>query len=91
MTIKTSDKTKVSFEFHAPEAKDVLLAGNFTEWEHTPIRLKRQKNGTWKTVVPLDRGTYEYRFLVDGHWENDPRCQCYVANPFGDQNCLCTV
>jgi 5'-AMP-activated protein kinase regulatory beta subunit len=91
MAIKTVGKTKVNFELHAPEAKDVLLAGSFTEWGQTPVRLKRQKNGTWKTTIPLDRGTYEYRFLVDGQWQDDPQCHEHVSNPFGDRNCICTV
>jgi hypothetical protein len=30
----------------------------------------------------------QYRFLVDGEWQNDPNSPECVANPFGTSNCL---
>ncbi len=84
-------KTKVEFGITAPEAKQVFLAGDFSDWQQKPIELKRQKNGRWKTYVPLDPGTYQYRFLVDGQWVNDPECTNLTTNPFGDSNCVRVV
>ncbi|MEW6303706.1 MAG: isoamylase early set domain-containing protein [Verrucomicrobiota bacterium] len=81
-------KQKVDFTIHAPDAKSVAVAGDFTDWEQSPIALKRTKNGTWKKTVSLAAGRYEYRFLVDGQWQNDPACTCCVANPYGGQNCV---
>lgn len=40
--------------------------GDFTEWQRRPIELKRQKDGVWRATVPLEAGTHEYRFIVDG-------------------------
>ena len=51
----------------------VQLAADFTEWEKSPIDLIRFENGVWSTTVPLPPGVYAYRFLVDGHWYDDPR------------------
>ena len=33
---------------------------------------------------------YEYRFFVDGKWENDPACplSSCVVNEFGSSNCV---
>ena len=76
---------KESFSLSAPEAKSVSLVGCFTGWE--PINLKKQKNGIWKGSIPLEPGAYEYRFVVDGQWLNDPNCNERVPNPFGDENC----
>jgi len=39
----------------------------------------------------LTPGRYEYRFLVDGQWRNDPECAECVANPFGSENCVIHV
>jgi len=79
---------KVQFEFPAPGAKEVCLAGDFNNWDSRAHPMKRNKNGIWKTILPLEPGRYEYRFFVDGNWENDPSCSCCVTNEFGSQNCV---
>jgi 1,4-alpha-glucan branching enzyme len=82
------DKTKkVQFELLAPDAQKVYLAGNFNNWDTRANLMKKDKKGIWKTIVSLKPGRYEYRFLVDGNWENDPSCCDCVPNEFGTQNC----
>ena len=76
------------FSHIAPTAENVLLVGDFTEWEQIPISLKRLKNGTWKATVPLDPGEHEYRFLVDGQWRDDAECAILKPNTFGAANCV---
>jgi 1,4-alpha-glucan branching enzyme len=83
------DKTKkVQFELLAPEAQKVYLTGDFNNWDPKTSRMKKDKKGIWKTVLSLTPGRYEYRFLVDGNWENDPACCDCVPNEFGSQNCV---
>jgi 1,4-alpha-glucan branching enzyme len=82
---------KVQFEFPAPEAKEVYLVGNFNNWDANAKPMKKDKNGIWKAALSLKPGRYEYRFLVDGNWENDPGCSCCVPNEFGSQNCVRVV
>ncbi|HUL30500.1 MAG TPA: isoamylase early set domain-containing protein [Thermodesulfobacteriota bacterium] len=83
------DKTKkVQFEFLAPEAQKVYLAGDFNHWDLNANLMKKDKKGIWKTVLTLRPGRYEYRFLKDGNWENDPACCDCVPNEFGSQNCV---
>ena len=65
-----------------------MLAGDFTGWEQNPAPLKKQKSGLWKTTVPLEPGSHEYRFVVDGEWRDDPECFMRVKNPFGVENCV---
>ena len=61
------------------------MVGSFSSWSQ--IRpLRKGKDGTWRTWIDLDRGQYEYRFLVDGSWTNDPVCRLRVPNPFGTEN-----
>jgi len=79
---------KVPFEFLAPEAQEVYLAGDFNNWDINANPMKKDKKGLWKTTVSLKPGRYEYRFLVDGNWENDPSCCDCVPNEFGSQNCV---
>jgi 1,4-alpha-glucan branching enzyme len=79
---------KVQFEFPASEAQEVYLAGDFNNWDSSANAMKKDKKGLWKTTLSLKPGRYEYRFLVDGNWENDPSCCDCVPNEFGSQNCV---
>jgi len=79
---------KIKFEFLAPEAKEVYLAGDFNNWNIGTHPMKKYKDGRWKTILPLEPGKYEYRFFIDGRWENDPACSCCIPNEFGSQNCV---
>ncbi|HTL47381.1 MAG TPA: isoamylase early set domain-containing protein [Verrucomicrobiae bacterium] len=81
----------VEFEFFAPEAKEVRLAGGFNLWNPEATPLKKSKNGKWKATLHLEPGRYEYRFWVDGDWQNDQRTVECVPNPFGTWNCVLTV
>jgi 1,4-alpha-glucan branching enzyme len=78
----------VRFEFSAPEAREVFVAGEFNNWDGRANPLKKEKNGMWKLTLPLMPGRYEYRFLTDGNWENDPSCSGCVPNEFGSLNCV---
>ena len=84
-------KQKVTFTCTAPGAQSVLLAGDFTGWEQSPISLKKLKSGLWTTTVSLAPGRHEYRFLVDGEWRDDPECSIRLPNQFGGENCVCVV
>jgi 1,4-alpha-glucan branching enzyme len=79
-------KQAQTFCFKAPTAHSVLLAGDFTRWLSQPIRLHKEHDGVWKTTTSLAPGTYHYRFVVDGEWQDDPTCRVRVQNPFGTQN-----
>lgn len=79
---------KVSFEFQASEAQEVYLTGNFNNWDINVNPMKKDKSGVWKTTLSLKPGRYEYRFLVDGNWQNDPSCCDCVPNEFGSENCV---
>lgn len=91
MPAKKTKKLKETFALEAPHAASVLLAGDFTNWEMEPIQMKRDKSGRWATTVPLDPGAYQYRFVVDGQWTDDPAAPAHATNPFGSQNCVRTV
>lgn len=81
----------VEFKFYAPAAKKVNLAGNFNEWNTRALGAKKDSKGNWSVKVNLKPGKYEYKFVVDGTWLNDPRCTACATNSFGTQNCLIEV
>jgi 1,4-alpha-glucan branching enzyme len=81
-------KTKVVFTYEAPHAKSVSVAGCFTGWTDQPVTLKQLKSGVWKATVSLETGRYEYRYLVDGQWCDDPAATQRAPNPHGTENCI---
>jgi 1,4-alpha-glucan branching enzyme len=91
MSKSPSKKRRVTFSLPAPEAKSVSLAADFTDWEKNAVALKRHKDGVWKATTSLAPGSYEYRFLVDGQWVDDPACTVLRTNIFGGHNCVCEV
>lgn len=88
---ENNQKKRVIFQFHAPEAGEIYLAGSFNGWDSNARSLKQQKDGKWKTTVTLEPGVYEYRFIVDGAWQNDPRCDERRPNEFGSENSVLRV
>ena len=47
--------------------------------------------GQRKADLCLKPGIYEYRFVVDGNWVDDPCARTWVANPFGTRNAVLVV
>ena len=84
-SIKTKTKRRrVNFSFEAPDANKVVLGGDFNNWNIRAHPMKYE-GGVWK-VLMLDPGRYEYKFLVDGQWRNDPNNDQTCANCFGTHN-----
>jgi len=81
----------ISFKIYAPQAKKVNLAGSFNKWNLKKISAKTDKKGNWSASVRLKPGRYEYKFLLDGVWVNDPHCPSSVTNAFGTQNSVIEV
>ena len=88
---KKHNHKKITFKLHAPEAQSVVLAGDFNSWDLRIHPLKKGSKGMWKIGLNLSPGIYEYRFLVDGQWQNDPDCRTFTPNPFGSKNCLVSL
>ena len=88
---KAKGTAKVLFEFYAPEAQKVQVAGSFNEWNPSKTPLKKERDGKWKATLELPPGRYEYRYWVDGDWQNDQRPVECAPNPFGSWNCILVV
>lgn len=77
---------KQTFRLIDPDAKQVQLAGDFTEWQKGALAMKKNGGGLWTQTIELGPGAHSYLFIVDGQWREDPTCPTRVANPFGGQN-----
>ena len=53
--------------------------------------MKMGENGRWKKTIMVPPGQYEYLFLVDGQWGNDPANDQICANCFGSTNTVLKI
>lgn len=75
----------VHFRIDAPDASEVLLAGDFTNWQ-PKYELHETAAGVWSAIVPVDPGVHHYAFFIDGeHWVPDPHA-AQVEDGFGGVN-----
>lgn len=82
---------KVEFLLYAPEAQEVFILGDFNQWDGKKHPMKKGKIGAWETQLQLTPGHYEYKYVVDGQWQEDPTSSQNRMNSFGTYNNLLTV
>jgi len=83
---QNNKRRSLTFILEASEAKKVFLAGDFNDWSPEKHPMRKDVNGTWKKRLILSPGNYEYKFLVDGQWKEDPRNNRRCPNCFGSYN-----
>lgn len=83
--LKTKPICKVTFSYKAPKIKEIVLVGDFNNWDATATPLKKLKNGTFKVVVDVEIDkNYEYKFLSDGNYFNDSEADDLVFNDYAN-------
>ncbi|KAB1068391.1 glycoside hydrolase [Tamlana haliotis] len=81
--LKSKPVCKVTFSIDAAEAEKVALVGSFNDWSTEETELKKLKSGTFKGTVNLDAGSsYEFKYVVDGVYENDEAADAYAWSDF---------
>ena len=79
-------RRKVTFTLETSGAKEVIVAGDFNNWNPNKHPMKPDGNGLWKRTMMLPPGTYQYKFLIDGRWQEDPKNIQTCPNRFGTLN-----
>jgi 1,4-alpha-glucan branching enzyme len=90
-TIQRPVEKPIEFTLDHPQARAVTVAGTFNDWDVNRTAMRPSKRGAWKATVWLPTGRYEYRFIVDGQWINDPLARECVQNTFGSTNSVLVV
>ncbi len=85
-------RSGVVFSIKALGAHDVKLAGDFNGWvpDRDVFSLK-QEGGVWKKFVLLPPGSYQYKFVVDDEWREDPNNGLTVQDSLGGQSSVVVV
>lgn len=93
----------ILFQFEAPSAHRVQLAGSWPENNWLRGRAEtgsyliglmedEDKDGIWSLVVKLPPGRYQYKFVIDeAHWKEDPNNPQRVDDGYGGNNSLMIV
>ena len=94
-TLTAPPPREVVIEYRAPGAADVRIAGDFNGWvpDRDVLSSTRQEGETrvWRKVLRLVPGTYEYRYVVDGEWREDPANPDRLPTAMGPPNSLLVV
>jgi len=63
----------IEFAYYDPYAASVSVAGIFNDWNMNANPMTLGDDGTWRAVIDLGAGSYEYKFVVNGsQWVADP-------------------
>lgn len=91
--IKTKPVCKVTFAIEAKEANSAAVVGDFNDWNAENGTLSKLKNGTFKATYDLLKDTiYEFKYIIDGKYINDPDADSYRWNDFaGSENSVVVV
>lgn len=82
-------KEGVLFSFYSLEALSVYLTGDFNNWaNHAEPLFNISGNGLWQKIVPIEAGTHQYKFIVDGNWQLDPANPKTISGPLGNNSLL---
>ena len=54
-------------------------------------QLPPDDSGKWLLQLPVEKGTYRYRLVVDGQWQQDPYNRMTEMNPYGEMNSILHV
>ena len=84
-------RKKASFSIEAPVANEVILVGDFNKWDPMVHPMKKGGNGFWTKSIMIPPGKYEYKFLIDGDWKEDPGNEQTCPNCFGTLNSILNV
>jgi len=88
---KVSEWTTVNMELRRDDVSSVFLVGDFNDWKADEAARMNKVKGVWKHRLKLKPGTYRYRLIVDGVWQQDIANPDSLENPFGERDSVLNV
>jgi chromosome partitioning protein len=92
---QAADPREVVIHFRDGRASDVRVAGDFNGWvPDKGVRSLIESEGEtriWTKILQLPPGTYEYRYVVDGEWREDPSNPEVKTSSIGGRNSVLVV
>ena len=72
------------------DASKVILAGSFNKWNESLFEMKKTNSG-WELTLQLRPDIYQYKFIVDGEWHEDPSNPNKTKNEFHGYNSVVEI
>jgi cyclomaltodextrinase len=70
----------------------IYLAGTFNGWSSSQDAMKDEDgDGVFEITLNLKPASYEYKFVQDGKWFEDPHAASSVSDPYGGKNSVVVV
>ncbi len=86
---------EIVVRFRDANANDVRIAGDFNGWvPDKGVRALIESEGqtrVWTKILRLPPGTYQYRYVVDGEWREDPENPEIISSTAGGRNSVLVV
>ncbi len=88
VTVKKLDNgtAEVTFFYGNPRATEVLLAGDFNNWQDGAEAMTKTDKGFVITKTFKVTDELRYKFISDGNWTTDLRAPDFVDDGFGGKN-----
>lgn len=80
-----------NFSIRSPDAKYVSLVGDFNNWIDNRAPMKKNKRKVWSITIPLKKGTYSYKFNIDGVWVLDNSNPKWAKDRMGDRRSIIEI
>ncbi len=88
---QVAEGIEVTFLYPNPRASEVVVAGDFTNWQDGALPMTKTEKG-WVLVKVVPAGTVmKYKFISDGNWTADIHAPDTVDDGFGGFNGLVDV
>jgi len=71
-------------------AKKVIVTGSFNKWNEDVFKMNKVEDG-WELTLQIKPGIYQYRFIVDGKWMEDPNNNYKTENEYGEYNSVINI
>lgn len=84
---KCTQGRKVLFSLEAAPDRTAAVAGSFNDWDPSAAPMEYDSaTKTYRIIIDLLPGEYEYKFVVDGEWLLDEANPGFYPNDFGTLN-----
>jgi hypothetical protein len=79
------------FVIYQPEARNVQIAGSFTNWDNVPMKMDGT-SGYWEIELDVLKGEHRYVFIIgDDQKIADPTILARERDDFGSENSVLVV
>ncbi len=87
---KSREFLPVTFQYKG-DVSSVYVVGDFNNWTQSDNSRLDKVNGVWQKRFSLKPGSYKYRLVVDGKWQEDPANPLNEKNPYGELDSLLLI